>query len=241
MALEAGNCSISRTLLLQNANPNRMPNYKYNALHTAVLSDRVDLVELLLHFKIDIDEVTDEDCTALMLACAESGLKQQKEIVSMLLKAGANPNAHAKNVNYIAPCFSPLIEYLRQQETFDYDLVFELIQYGAIVRFVGFTTVTRKKDPYGIMFYMPKIEQNEKLIALLTEASREFDPYAISRCKNFTEQEKEMFSEMGKRPLPLKRLLRAFLQDHLQPLIVDKIKRLPLPSFLIRYLLFKAD
>ena len=241
IAIEAGNCSIARTLLLQNANPNRMPNYKYNALHTAVLSDRVDLVELLLHFKIDIDEVTDEDCTALMLACAENNLQNQKEIISMLLKAGANPNAHAKQVNYIAPCFSPLSEYLRQQEAFDYDIIFELIQYGAIVNFVGFTTVTRKKDPYGIMFYMPKIEQNEKIIRLLTDASREFDPYAISRCKNFNDEEKEVFMAMGRQPLPLKRLLRIFLHDHLQPIIPDKIIDLPLPDFLIRYLLFKAD
>lgn len=241
IALEAGNCSIARTLLLQNANPNKMPNYKYNALHTAVLADRVDLVELLLHFKIDIDEMTDENCTALMLACAESNLKNQKEIISMLLKAGANPNAHAKDINYTAPCFSPLIEYLRQQETFNYDIVFELIQYGAIVHFVGFTTVTRKKDPYGIMFYMPKIDRDVKLINLLTEASREFDPYAISRCKNFSDEEKEIFMIIGRQPLPLKRLLRIFLHDHLQPLIIDKIKNLPLPDFLIRYLLFKAD
>lgn len=240
IALESGNCSIARTLLLQNANPNKMPNYKYNALHTAVLADRVDLVELLLHFKIDIDEMTDENCTSLMLACAEN-LKNQNEIVSMLLKAGANPNAHAKDINYTAPCFSPLIEYLRQQETFNYDIVFELIQYGAIVHFVGFTTVTRKKDPYGIMFYMAKIDRDVKLINILTEASREFDPYAISRCKNFSDEEKEIFMIIGRQPLPLKRLIRIFLHDHLQPLIIDKIKKLPLPDFLIRYLLFKAD
>lgn len=241
IALEAGNLSIARTLLLQHACISRCPNYKYNALHTAVLTDRVDLVELVLYFPQDIDETTDDNCTALMMAAASTNLKNQMQIIKLLIKAGANPNFHAGIMNYIAPCLSPLIEYLSNHETIGYDIVFLLIQSGAWVHFAGVSTVVRKKDPFGVLAYMPVIRKDKQLLDLLIEASSVFDVHAISTCKEVNEEEKKMFTELGSRPLSLKKLVRHFIRKQQLLPFAERIKNLPLPEELMKFLLFQRD
>eukprot|EP00106_Octopus_bimaculoides_P016544 XP_014783986.1 PREDICTED: putative ankyrin repeat protein RF_0381 isoform X2 [Octopus bimaculoides] len=239
-AIEAGNRTIARTLLLHHARTSKFPNYKYNALHTAVLTDREDLVELVLLFPIDVDEVTDDNCTALMMACAATNTINQREIINLLLQAGANPNKHADIINYIAPCFSPIVEYLRNQDSISYDVILNLIQHGAIVHFGGFTTVVRKKNPFGVLHYFDKISKNEKLLKLLMEACSLFDLYAIDRCREFSQEEKEYFEELGKKPLPLKNSIRFLMRNLLMPNLLLKISKLPLPEFLKKYLAFET-
>lgn len=234
IALEAGNLSVTRTLLLQHARVSRCPNYEYNALHTAVLTDRVDLVELVLCFPQDVDETTDDDCSALMLAAASTELKNQFQIIKLLLQTGANPNFHAGVINYIAPCLSPLVEYLMNNDNIDYDIVFMLIQYGAQVNFAGASTVFRKKDPYGVLSYIPKIRKNIRLLKLLIKASSFFDVYMISKCKEVTEDERKWLVALGSQPFSLKNLVRHFLRKQLLRPFVEKIKNVPLPENLIK-------
>ncbi|GAB1607009.1 ankyrin-2-like [Argonauta hians] len=240
LAIEAGNRTIARTLLLHKASPSKFPNYKYNALHTAVLTDRADLVELVLLFPLDVNEVTDDDCTALMMACAASNSLNQREIINLLLQAGADPNKHAGIINYIAPCFSPIVEYLRNQDSLSYDIILNLIQHGATVHFGGFTTVVRKRNPFGILHYFEKVSENEKLLKLLMESCSLFDVYAIERCKDLSSEDKEFFENLGKRPLPLKNLIRLFMRNLLMPNVLEKVPKLPLPEFLKKYLSFEA-
>lgn len=88
IALESKHRDIVKLLLLNEAIILKLPGYKYNALHTAVLTDQVDLVELILFFTIYIDEMTDDNCTALMLACANTESRNQMQIIHKLLQNG---------------------------------------------------------------------------------------------------------------------------------------------------------
>ena len=241
VALEAGNLSVARILLLQHACISRCPNYKYNALHTAVLTDQINLVELVLCFPQDIDETTDDNCTALMLVAASTSLKNQIPIIKLLLQAGANPNFHAGVMNYIAPCLSPLSEYLSNHENIDYNIVFLLIQSGAWVHFAGASTVVRKKDPFGVLLYMPKIRKNKKLLQLLIKASSIFDVHAISTCKEVNEEEKKSLTALGNQPFSLKKMIRNFIHKQQLFPFAKKVKKLPLPENLMKFLLFEVD
>ena len=238
IALEAGHRGVVRTLCLKNATVSKFPNYKYNALHTAILTDRVDLVELILLFPIDIDEVSEDNCTALMMACASSDLKNQKQIIYKLLQYGANPNCHSDIINYSAPYLSPLVEYIDNEPLPDYEIVLKLIQYGAIVHFTRRTAVVRKKDPFGILAYIPIVIRNPDLWNLLINAASYFDATALSVSMHFNKEEQEMYSSLGLKPLPLKHLVRLSIRQLLQRPIIEKILKLPLPVFLLKYLLF---
>lgn len=238
IALESGHRGIVRTLCLQNAIVSKLPNYKYNALHTAVLTDRVDLVELILLFPIDINEFSDDNCTALMMACASQELNNQKEIIYKLLQYGANPNSHSDIINYSGPYLSPLIEYFDNQTLPDYEVVLRLIQYGAMVHFSRRTSVARKKDPFGILAYIPIIMDKPDIWNLLVSACSYFDVNAVSICMHFTKEEKRTYSLLGQTPLPLRHIVRLSIRQLLQHPLIENILKLPLPVFLLKYLLF---
>lgn len=236
IALEAGHRGIVRTLCLQNANLSKLPNYKYNALHTAVLTDRVDLIEMILLFPIDIEEMTDDNCTALMMACASTQLQNQKQIIYKLLQFGANPNAHSDIVNYSAPYLSPLVEYFDNEPLPDYDIVLKLIQYGALVHFSRRTSVVRKKDPFGILAYIPVVRRKPEIWNLLVNACDYFDGNALSVCMHFTNEEKELYTSLGQNPFQLKHIVRLSIRQLLQRPLIENILKLPLPVFLLKYL-----
>ena len=238
IALEAGNRDITKILLMRGAITFKLPDYKYNAVHTAVLTDRVDLVELVLFFHADVDEVTDDNCTALMLACAHTDLQNQMLIIHKLLQNGANPNYHSGITNYSAPSFSPLVEYLSNQQIIEYNIVLKLIQYGAKVHFSGSSRVIRKKDPFGILSYIPCLKMNENAWGLVIDATSMFDINAISQCNYFNEEEKKFFLMLGTKPFSLRHLVRLSIRKLLKPPLTKKIFLLPLPKFLLKYLLF---
>lgn len=238
IALEKGNRDIVKVLLMKGAVTSKLPDYKYNALHTAILTDRVDLVDLILFFINDVDEVTDENYTALMLACASTELQNQMQIIYRLLQNGANPNYHSGITNYSAPCYSPLIEYLSNQQIIEYNIVLKLIQYGAKVHFSGSSRAIRKKDPFGILSYLPCLKENKNAWYLVIDASNMFDISAISECNYLTKDEKKFFLILGTKPFSLRHLVRLSIRKLLKPPLTKKIFALPLPTFLLKYLLF---
>ena len=85
--VERDGAADQMTLLLK-ANPDQL-NERNDAgetlLTAGVLAGRVEIIESLLAFRIDVEQLNNEGKTALMLAAG------QPEVVAMLLKSGADP------------------------------------------------------------------------------------------------------------------------------------------------------
>ncbi|XP_046551250.1 ankyrin repeat and SOCS box protein 8-like isoform X2 [Haliotis rubra] len=242
-AVQKGNLAITSYLLRHGAQPGRPANYKYAALHTAVTADRPDICDILIKWDAEVDEVTDENTTPLMLACATPHLKQQREIVEVLLKHGANPNAHSDVLTYTSPCLAPLTEYLRCiADSVTIEVPRLLIKYGANVSFKGSSSVTRLKDPFGILHYLPnsRVENREEIFHLLIEAGSVFDLSAIRLSTGLTIYQRTLLMEVGARPLPARQLLRLFLRKHLAGNLPEKVALLPVPDIIKKYILFDA-
>jgi len=78
-------------------------------------------------------------------------MKHQKEIVEMLLLAGALPNYSSRLFSYVGPSLSPLVEYLTYSDNIDYALVRLLLQYGARVSFRLPTRLLKIRQPAGVL------------------------------------------------------------------------------------------
>ena len=178
-----------------------------------------------------------------MLVCATPGLKTRGNIVELLLKNNACVNAHSKYVSYTDPYLSPLSEYLRCNDSdIDYNVVFQLVKYGAKVSFRGYLSIVRLKDPFGALQYWKAYSEKQDIKRLLIESATSFDlpsikstgPGAISNADN------EHLVHYASRPRELKHIVRLFLRDSLQPNFPSKVSELPLPNLLKSYLLFEV-
>ncbi|XP_071096239.1 ankyrin repeat and SOCS box protein 3-like [Haliotis cracherodii] len=242
-AIQKGDLAITSYLLRHGAHPGRPADYKYAALHAAVAADRPDLCDILIKWDAEIDELTDENTTPLMLACATPHLKQQKAIVEVLLKNGADPNAHSDVLSYTSPCLAPLTEYLRCiADSVTIDVPRLLIKYGANVSFKGSSSVTRLKDPFGILHYLPnsRVESREEIFHLLMQAGSVFDLGAIRLSTGLTIHERTILMEVAARPLPARQLVRLFLRKQLAGNLPERVALLPVPDIVKKYIVFDA-
>ena len=242
-AIDKGNIGIIHMLLRKGASTSCPGGYKFAALHAAVLKDRPDICEMLIRWRAAVDEKTDENATALMLACATPSLKQQKELVELLLQHGADPNAHSTTLSYSSPCLSPLTEYLKNMaEKVTYETVHALIKHGARVNFKGSTSIARLKDPHGVLHYLPndKVKDREDIFDLLAEAGSSFDIHAIKHYSGLNSRERSVLTQLASKPLSARKLVRLHIRELMIPWVPKKVGRLPLPSVVRSYLLFGA-
>ncbi|XP_041370407.1 ankyrin repeat and SOCS box protein 8-like [Gigantopelta aegis] len=240
-AIDKGNIGIIHMLLRQGASPSRPDNYKFAALHAAVLKDRPDVCEMLLRWRADVDEKTDENATALMLACATPSLKLQRDLIELLLQHGADPNAHSNILSYSSPCLSPLTEYLKNiAEKVTYEIAHSLIKHGARVNFKGSTSIARLKDPHGVLHYLPndKVKDRADIFDLLAEAGSSFDVHAIKHYSGLNTRERSILTQLSSKPLSARQLVRLYIRELMIPRVPEKVNRLPLPSVVRSYLLF---
>lgn len=215
------------------------PHPRYSALHTAITCDNPDMCELLLRWDAHIEEVTDENSTPLQLACATPGLKHRPDIVKVLLKYGANPNANAPFLSYSSPFLSPLTEYMRcETEEVQYDVIHALILYGARVHFCAASTSSRAKDPHGILHCVQYLKNKPEVFHLLISASKVFDADSIKVYSSLSPEQRFTLLDVADSPRDLRTLTHLFLRDHLKSKLVQCVRVLPLPRLVKQFLLF---
>ena len=110
--------AMTKVLIAAGANPNiqSMPQ-KFNAIHLAVGHGRLEVLKELLKSDVDLELEAEQGFTALSGAAA----KENKDIVRLLLGAGANPN-HFDAENFNAMHFAAMSN--------DISLVDLLIKHG---------------------------------------------------------------------------------------------------------------
>lgn len=238
-AVQAGNADITECLLKNGAFLNRPNNYKYNPLHEAILRDNLPLCELILQYRAEVEERTENGATPLMLACASVGLKHRREIVELLLNNNANVNAFSEHTSYIDPYHPPLIEYLKNNGCdIHFDVISLLIKFGAKVSFRGYLGVVRSKDPFGILHYMHNVFGKKEVCHLLFVAACLYDNDSIKHVNTLNVEAKKHLMSYGCQPRELKHLCRLYIRDRICTGLPEKVKNLPLPSLVKSYLLF---
>lgn len=240
-AIASGNIVIINILLGKGVKVARTDEYKYSALHSAVIKGRYDICRVLLQYGANVNERTDEGATPLMLACSILDIQDRTDIVELLLCAGAEVNVHAPNYSYFDPYLAPLVEYLKNiGSSENFSIVELLIKNGALVHFSSNELdVERKRDPYSVMPYCQCLAQYCDIFELLLTAAGKFSPLAIHATENVPDGMKDQLLWTGTRPRELKHLSRLVVYSTLGTDIPDKIEQLPLPQLLKCYLRYQ--
>jgi len=241
-AIQSGNIVIINILLSSGAKLSRYGEYKYCALHAAVLKGRADICRALLKHGADANERTDEGATPLMLACSSPELKDRVEIVKMLIDSGADVNAHAPCYSYFDPYQTPLTEYFKNiGNTENFSILEMLIQNGARIHFCSSGLESfRSRDPFSILPFCECLVGHADLFLFVLEVAARFNPMAIYVSTNISEAVKDLILFDGTRPRGLKHLTRLAVQSAIGTGLPEKVQQLPLPDILKRYLVYKA-
>ena len=242
-AINSGNIVIINILLGKGAKLARQGEYRYSALHTAVMKGRADICRLLLQHGADANEKAEEGATPMMLACATPDLIERREIVQLLLDCGADVNAYSPNYSYFDPYLAPLTEYFKcigKKEGFG--IVRLMIRNGATINFCSSgldMEMKRLRDPFSIVPYVHCLEDNQPMFDFVVSAAAKYSPLIIYATHNIPENMKDTLIFAATRPRNLKHLVRASLRSRLTPELPDKVEKLPLPPILKSYLLFR--
>ncbi|CAL1541822.1 unnamed protein product [Lymnaea stagnalis] len=238
-AIQSGSIGITNALLRRGALTSRPPEYRYSALHTAIVSDNPEMCDALLRWDAQVEEVTDENSTPLQLACATPGLANRLAIVRKLLSFGADPNANSPFSSYSSPFLAPLTEYMRcATEEVQYDIVHALILHGAKVRFRAASTASRAKDPHGILHCVQYLKSKPNVFHLLVSASTAFDVDSIRAYTSLSDEQRFTLLAVSSGPRDLRTLTHLRLWEYLRPGYEDRVKKLPLPGMVRNFLLF---
>lgn len=238
-AIEGGDIKCVQLLLDHGGQTKRPESAKHSALHISILRDRLDICNVLLDNNADIEELTEDNCTPLMLACASSTLKKQHDIIQLLLEQGANPNSHSSLYNFVAPSLCPIIEYIiNRMDNVQYDTILLLLRYGARVTFQSASKVHKLKDPTGLLQYIRYLSEKPDILDLLMSVSNSFDLKAIVNLHRAPEPMKQQMIVKAATPSPLKYLTRNAVRWTITPDLPHKVKLLPIPDLLKRFILF---
>ena len=240
-AINSGNIVIINILLGHGAKVEKPENYKYSALHSAVMKGRFNTCQVILQYGGNVNERTEEGATPLMLACSASKLQERKEIVTLLIDAGAEVNVFAPYYNYFDPYLSPLVEYLKNVGYAEgFDIVALLIKNGAKVHFSSNELdEERRRDPFSVIPYCKCLAVDFDMFQLLLTAATKFDPLSIHATGCIPEGMKDIALWTGTRPRDLKHLARFTIHGTLGTDIPEKVPTLPIPQLLKTYLCYK--
>ena len=240
-AIQSGNIVILNLLLGKNVKISRNSDYKYGAIHTAVLKGRADIVRLLLQYKADPNEPTDEGVTPLILACGTPGIREREAIVRMLIDCGADVNSYAPGYCYLDPYLSPLTEFLKNIGSDEgFNVVKLLINHGAIVHFTaGEMGMHLRKNPFSVLPYAHTMQQDFDIFELTVNVASKYSPLAIHACETLPEDMKDYLLFVAVKPRELKHIARMSIRHWLSLNLLDKIPKLPLPALLQSYLLLQ--
>lgn len=204
---------------------------KPSPLDLAVIRDNPDIVELLLSHQADSNAVYTYIGTPLHLACC-SDLVNQRDIIELLLKAGADPNLCPKFDEGVLK--SPFVEYFRSRaaDTIDVEIVKLLLDYGAEV-----VMQSPLQSPKGMLRNLVKVHSDEAIFGLLLEAGEDYNLQAVERVAIPMRRRMQVLY-MASQPAMLTHLCRLQIRRSMKPMNRGKVQKLPLPPGLKAYLLY---
>lgn len=235
----AGQEDMVRLLLSSGALTDRPPDYPYTPLYYAIVHDHQKVCQLLLEHGTDPNELTEDDCSPLQIACSNT-LRHQKDIIEHLLSAGAQPNFSRPFFSYVGPSLAPLVEYLTYSEEYDYKLIQLFLQYGSHVNMCVPTRLLKIKDPCGMLGQVRKLHTREDIFYLLLDAARHFEAEAISRDNTMSSSQRSALLDAALTPRSLKQLARIAVRDMIGMPVQQLIDHAPLPVYLRDYINFNT-
>ena len=239
-AIQSGSLEITKLLLDHGAETTRPNNYKHTPLETAITSGRLEICDLLIARGCDVNVLSEDGVSPLMLLCSSVGVRNQAEIAELLLTSGADPNYHAKFMSYATPCLSPLLEYLTYNDDMCFDLIHTLIRHGGRVNIRAPSRLFKLTDAYGVLKQLERTYAFPNVFEILLEAAEHFDIEAIEKESSLTAEVKKVLMGASSTPRSLRQIcrfrLRGLLGSRKLPALVN---RLPLPEYIKSYLLFE--
>ena len=238
IAAMVGDVEIVQMLLDHGALIDRPPDFNQSPLDMAVAYDRVEVCQMLLDRGANPNEINEEGCSLLQVACSSS-LKHKKEMIESLLWGGAHPNFSSRYFSYIGPSLSPLVEYLTYTDEYDTGIIKLFLQFGAKVNMRVPTRLLKIQDPFGVLGQIRKLRPYEELLGLLVDASLHFDAEAIGRDSSLSNRQKAILTEAALVTRSLKQLSRIAVRDSIKKPVPKYIESLPVPTYIKNYLVFE--
>ncbi|CAJ0580895.1 unnamed protein product, partial [Mesorhabditis spiculigera] len=231
-AVLSGSKSTVRLLIEKGADVQLPTDYeKPSILDIAVLKDDPALLQEVVVAGADPNRVYTYIGSALHLACC-SILKNQKEILTILLEHGADPNLEHKFGDG-SVLKTPFVEYFRSRDVVEREVISLLLGYGAKVYLR--TPTTHQAGQLRNILRLGAQGQGDIVYAMLDIAEEDVDVKAVLRLP-FSDPVKQAILEMNKSPRSLEHLCRIRLRE-MGPLRPSKIEALPLPNHLKKYVL----
>lgn len=234
-AVENGGFEIVKLLTRNGAKVMKETGCKYNPLHLGVLTGNSKMCQLLLSLDAEVDSLADNGCTPLMLAAKTSMLQEVEIIMELLLKHGADPNAHACFASELLPIHSAIVEYVRNnQKNFkNTNIIKILLRCGAKVNIQTYMSCGQR-DPFGILPYLTS-SCNENAIEILANVSKHFNSRAILESDSLHHSQREYLYAHAISPRPLKHLIRLSLVNQFGRYFTQNVVYLPLPNDMKAY------
>jgi ankyrin repeat protein len=229
-----GNVELT-SLLLKNGAYLRCISAKTHALTFAVSLGRLEICKELLQHGANVQECNEDGLTPLLAACTAHDCN--KDIITLLLEHGADPNVHCEIASYDLPSLTPLYEYYVYQRPPTLEITKLLLKYGARISFRQPTRNCLIKDPFGFLTHFPKLLRWEGLLDLFLSASEAFSPQAITKSNDLKDVEKGILLSLAV-PVRLKHLARLSIRNATGLVFPHKVDKLPLPTLLKSYLLY---
>lgn len=193
----SGNIDLIRLLLSRGA---RYPDLKFDKpspLDIAMISGRADIVRLLIEFDADVNAGTQTTIGQPLHTALTQRIENKREIVKLLLEAGANPNSLQTSNRNSGPILADYLNAARHcgggdggpQQVLafnstgyhtgpDIEMVRLLLTYGARV-----VLKTASQDPLGVVRTLERIQDELTLdmLCLLIDAAESIDWFMMSK------------------------------------------------------------
>lgn len=235
-AVKHASVAILSKMMVRNASLARQDKCRYSPLQKAVLAGRKKICKLLLKQHAQVDELSEDGRTSLMLAVNgprelivdgpfDRQPNSKKDIIKILLKNGAD-------VNLLMPDSgkSIIVDYLRLSKNKpDTHVMRLLICYGARINLRS-----SDNDPFGVLEFLHKLVYWE-VFYLVCDASKHIDTKSVMECIA-DNRLLEYQTEYVRTPRSLQIQLRLFIRERVQ--CVNNIKSLDIPQTLRKFLKF---
>ncbi|CAJ0941197.1 unnamed protein product, partial [Mesorhabditis belari] len=232
-AVLSGSLSLVRFMIEKGADVQLPCEYdKPSILDIAVLKDDPALIREIVSKGADPNRVYTYIGSALHLAAC-SILTFQKEILTILLENGANPNlAHKFSDGSVLK--TPFVEYFRSRDVADKEVVSLLMAYGARVYLR--TPSSHQAGQLRNLLKLCAQGQLDIVAVMLDLAEEDVDVKAVLRFP-FPDLVKQHILEMNRSARTLEHLCRVAIREKVIPLRPGHINAFPIPAHLKKYVL----
>ncbi|XP_049883859.1 ankyrin repeat domain-containing protein 50-like [Pectinophora gossypiella] len=238
-AVLSGNTDVVNLLVKQGARVNYScaELSKPSPLDLAILKGDVHMLHMLTAAGAHVNASSSVIGSPLHVACSDN-ISNRKEIITILLERGADPNLKVYNDEDGTQLRPALAEYLASNPDPSSEIITMLLRYGARV-----IMKTQFRDPDGILNHLQNVTspEYEHIFYKLLEAAEAFDLCMIKRNSTITSKQKEVLIERAKTPITLLAQARIFFRKFFRTSLIDIAQKLEIPKTLHQYLLFECS